>query len=167
MSDIWLVLAGQGSGGCCAAGHDLYLGCSSPAIQQRTSSAINGLTFLYLQLVSLFDPSLLLRGEEGRRGAPDNNSLTESLHFSLVKLTKKFPAKSHKMCNNSKKCPKSARKTDNMLGMALHGKNSCLHKKHNKKFSIEKNVHESLTNRAAYTNRLILHNYFFRYRLQY
>ena len=39
------------------------------------------------------------------------------------------------MCNNYKKCPNSARKTDNMLGMALHGKNFCLdHKKHNKKF---------------------------------
>ena len=52
-----------------------------------------------------------------------------SLLCSVVKLTKNWWSKCDKMCNNYKKCPNSARKTDNMLGMALHGKNSCLHHK--------------------------------------
>lgn len=116
---------------------DLYLGSSHPAAQQRSRgvrSAINGSTFLPPSIGFFVWPHTGA-GWSGGAAVQSYLSLFSLTHFSLIKFIKRWSAKCDKICNNSKKCPNSARKTDNMLGMALHGKNSCLHhKKHNKKF---------------------------------
>ena len=141
---VWYLVAVKQAGGTgLCTSHRSVIYISAPATQPpsrgREEWGVQSMDqlFFLLQLVSLFDPTLVLAGQgELQSNVRENNYLSLfSLTSHLKKFIKRWSAKCDKICNNSKKCPNSARKTDNMLGMALHGKNSCLHhKKHNKKF---------------------------------